>query len=267
MKHTLINEMKIDRKVYASIWTIGLILILSFIGSKWTYSPPETPNEPVLDFDNVTCWPKLWHMTLDYIELLEKECLQEIKQNKQKRNEKNRDCESQLGFYNAKNNQIRERHPNIENEIVEYGETNIETTPDIDYNPTSYGEDTKDWFYLSHYNVGDVNQNDESPCHWATWADICRVLEWWDRVIALVEPYREKYGIEYRDRVVLEWDEACSGEFIVLDEMNERYRNPDDSTCAKNKWSPYCIRGDIAYPYGVKGAWGNCYIKEVKKAE
>lgn len=126
-------------------------------------------------------------------------------------------------------------------------------------------EEAKDWFYLSHYNVWDPRQNDETPCIWAAGANICKVLEWGDQSIALVRPYREKHGIKWWDRVVLEWDDSCRGEYIVLDEMNKRFRNPNDSQCVKNNHSPHCIRWDIAYPLWQKWLGGNCYIKEVIK--
>lgn len=134
-------------------------------------------------------------------------------------------------------------------------------TPKNNYNPTWYGE--KDWFYLSHYNVGDPRQNDESPCIWAGGANICEHLENGGKSIALVAPYRSKYGIWWWDKVVLEGDEACSWTYTVLDEMNKRFRDK----CIVWSSSKECIRGDIAYPYGEKWLGGNCYIKEVIKAE
>lgn len=152
-----------------------------------------------------------------------------------------------------------------ESEITEKLEENkqakqtIKKEVDIDLTRSIWEED---WFYLSHYNVWDIYQNDDSPCHWATWADICRHLENWWQSIALVRPYREKYWINYRDKVVLEWDETCRWEYTVLDEMNKRFRD----RCIVWSNSPYCIRWDIAYPHWVKWSWWNCYIKRIMKA-
>lgn len=129
--------------------------------------------------------------------------------------------------------------------------------------PNYWRTGSDDVFYLSHYNVGDPKQNDDSPCHWAAWADICEHLRNWWRSIALVAPYREKYGISFWDRVVLEWDASCKWIYTVLDEMNKRYRE----RCIVGDNSPHCIRWDIAYPYWMKWSWWNCYIKEVIKSD
>lgn len=127
-----------------------------------------------------------------------------------------------------------------------------------------------EWMYFSHYNVGDHLQNDGDACTWA-WSHIvwnlCELAEQWHRTMALVSNKRAEYGVEFGDKVVLAGDEWCTGTFIVADEMNKRFRQPDNM-CVKNWWSKdqHCIRWDLAYPKWVKGAGGNCYIKSIIKS-
>lgn len=99
----------------------------------------------------------------------------------------------------------------------------------------------KQKYYFTHYDLWDVSQNDAAPCNGASWLDLCHLEKNGTRTMALTVDIRNQLGIKFGDRVRLSWDEWCSGEYEVHDEMNIRFRE----NCIVRPWTPYCIKGDI----------------------
>jgi hypothetical protein len=79
-------------------------------------------------------------------------------------------------------------------------------------------------YYFTHYDLGDKNQNDSTPCIWASGKDLCYLERTWVRTMALTKDIREKMWVQFGDKVRLEWDAWCSWIFQVEDEMNIRFR-------------------------------------------
>lgn len=97
-------------------------------------------------------------------------------------------------------------------------------------------------YYFTSYDLWDINQNDASPCIWASWRDLCQMERSGVRTMALTSDIRQKMGISFWDKVQLLWDEGCEGIFQVEDEMNKRFR--------QTPWilrpnTPYYIKGDL----------------------
>lgn len=77
-------------------------------------------------------------------------------------------------------------------------------------------------YYFTPYNLWDVNQNDASPCIWASGKDLCEMEANWIRTIALTADVRNSLWIKFWDKVKLEW--PCAWVYQVEDEMNCRFR-------------------------------------------
>ena len=61
-------------------------------------------------------------------------------------------------------------------------------------------------YYFTHYDLGDVRQNDSSPCHGASGADLCFLAREGVNTMALTVDIRNKLGIKFGDKVILEGD-------------------------------------------------------------
>jgi len=163
-------------------------------------------------------------------------------------------------------------------------ETPIVNAGKIDYNPigfdwskTAVGE----YMYFTRYDLGDVTQNDSSPCIGASWQDLCKLTLSWIKTMALTKDMRIKYGISFWDEVTLEWDQGCAGVYQVHDEMNCRFRGEnahDNWPCKTTKWkrasgniyrdgTPYLIKGDVAAYWDFQPSWWVCRIANIVKAE
>jgi hypothetical protein len=116
-------------------------------------------------------------------------------------------------------------------------------------------QDIKSKFYFTHYDLGDVKQNDSAPCHGASGVDLCFLARNGVQTMALTADIRKQLWVNFRDKVILEWDEGCRGIYEVHDEMDERFR----SWCAKRPGTNYCIKWDVP---GKPG--GACTVQKVK---
>ena len=94
-----------------------------------------------------------------------------------------------------------------------------------------------DTFYFTHYDLGDVNQNDAAPCHGASGRNLCDLEKNGEKTIALTVDVRKSLGVKFGDKVRL--DGPCSGTYRLEDEMNQRFRY----ACVKK--DGLCIKGDI----------------------
>ena len=59
-------------------------------------------------------------------------------------------------------------------------------------------------YYFTHYDLGDINQNDSSPCHGASGADLCFLARQGVNTMALTSDIRAKIGVKFGDKVILE---------------------------------------------------------------
>lgn len=109
-------------------------------------------------------------------------------------------------------------------------------------------------YYFTHYDLGDISQNDSAPCHGASGADLCWLAREWVATMALTSDIREKLWVVWGDKVILEWDEWCRGIYEVHDEMNKRFR----TGCVKRHGTNICIKGDLP---GKPG--GACTVKKI----
>lgn len=109
-------------------------------------------------------------------------------------------------------------------------------------------------FYFTHYDLWDYKQNDSEPCKGASGADLCYLARNGVQTMALTSDMRNKLGVKFWDKVVLEWDEWCKWIYEVHDEMNKRFR----TSCVKRPGTNYCIKGDL--PWKVGGA---CTVKKI----
>lgn len=137
-------------------------------------------------------------------------------------------------------------------------DNNISYTGDI--NPKSYKiikqREFVQWeyYYFTHYDAGDVNQNDKSPCIWASGRDLCEMVKNGENFVAITVDIRKQMWIKRWDKVRLVGDPWCAWLYSVEDEMNKRFR----TQCIKRPWTDYCIKWDMAK------AWGACRIELVK---
>lgn len=102
--------------------------------------------------------------------------------------------------------------------------------------------------YLSGYNAGDPNQNDSSPCIAASGRNICHMLANDEYPIALVPHIRHELDVNYGDKVHVQCRDGREFIASVEDNMNKRFR---DNCITSSTSQGYCIKGDIAFPYGV----------------
>lgn len=107
-------------------------------------------------------------------------------------------------------------------------------------------------YYFTAYNLGDVNQNDASPCIWASWNDLCKMESIWIKTIALTADVRNSLWLKFWDKIKLEW--PCWWMYQVEDDMNCRFRW---KPCRyKQNWKRYW------HPTGnTLRPWTNYYIK------
>lgn len=112
-------------------------------------------------------------------------------------------------------------------------------------------------YYFTHYDLGDIYQNDASPCHGASGADLCFLARQWVNTMALTRDIRDKLGVKWGDKVILEWDAWCRWIYEVHDEMNKRYRVVNG--WVKRPWTNYYIKGDLP---GKPG--GACTVQKIK---
>ena len=109
-------------------------------------------------------------------------------------------------------------------------------------------------YYFTHYDLGDISQNDASPCHGASGANLCFLAQQGVSTMALTSDIRKKLGVKFGDKVILEGGEWCRGIYEVHDEMNARYR----TSCQKRPGTNYCIKGDLPWKPG-----GACTVQKI----
>lgn len=80
-----------------------------------------------------------------------------------------------------------------------------------------------DTFYFTNYALVE-SQTDKSPCYWASWKNLCEANATGNPTMALTVDVRRKYWIKRGDKIRLEWDPWCAGEYTVEDEMWCRFR-------------------------------------------
>lgn len=107
-------------------------------------------------------------------------------------------------------------------------------------------------YYFTHYDLGDISQNDWAPCIGASWKDLCELEKKGIRTMAITSDIRKLMGIKFWDTVTLVGDPGCAGTYQVHDEMNKRYRQ---TPWVKRPWTPYYIKGDLP-----SKEWWACYI-------
>lgn len=96
-------------------------------------------------------------------------------------------------------------------------------------------------YYFTKYDLGDVSQNDASPCYGASWKDLCALEKSWVKTMALTSDVRAYLWIKFWDKVKLTWAPGCEWTYQVEDEMNLRFR----SWCIKRPWTDICIKWDL----------------------
>lgn len=109
-------------------------------------------------------------------------------------------------------------------------------------------------YYFTHYDPGDVSQNDNAPCIAASWKDICEMMRNGQDFVAITVDIRKQMWIKRWDKVRLVGDPWCAWVYSVEDEMKKRLR----TQCIKRPWTDYCIKWDMAK------AWWACKIELVK---
>jgi len=109
-----------------------------------------------------------------------------------------------------------------------------------------------DVYYFTAYNLWDVNQNDSTPCIWASWKDLCHLEASGIRTMALTSDIRRELGVKFWDKVRLVWEKGCEGIFQVEDEMNKRFRQ---TPWVRRPWTSYYIKWDLP-----SMPWGACSI-------
>jgi len=107
-------------------------------------------------------------------------------------------------------------------------------------------------YYFTHYDLGDVNQNDSTPCVGASGKDLCYLQRQGVQTMALTVDIRKKLWIKFWQKVFLLWDKWCTGIFQVEDEMNKRFR----TRCIKREG--VCIKWDMQL------VWGKCSIHLIR---
>jgi len=117
-------------------------------------------------------------------------------------------------------------------------------------------KNTLETYYFTHYDLGDISQNDSAPCHGASGADLCFLARQGVNTMALTSDIRKKLGVKWWDKVILEGDEGCKWIYEVHDEMNPRYRVPDG--WVKRPWTNYYIKGDLPWKPG-----GACTVQKI----
>ena len=130
-------------------------------------------------------------------------------------------------------------------------------------------------YYFTHYTLWDPAQNDDAPCISADWKDSCALMKHGRHTMALTVDIRKKLGINFWDKVVLEWDVWCEWVYTVTDELACRFRGEyawanwpcyysDGKTPTpkvshvKRPGTPYYIKWDL--PGRV---WWACSIKKL----
>lgn len=125
-------------------------------------------------------------------------------------------------------------------------------------------------YYFTHYDLWDKKQNDDDPCHWASWKDLCELSSQGISTMALTKDLREKLWVKFGDKVLLTWENGCLGIYQVEDEMNCRFRgqpcwykikdewkfHPTWNTL--REWTPYFIKGDLPWKVG----WA-CFVSKI----
>lgn len=125
----------------------------------------------------------------------------------------------------------------------------------LNHRKWDFGQPKDNVYYFTSYNLWDVNQNDSTPCIWASWKDLCQLEASWVRTMALTSDIRKKLGIEFWDKVKLTWEEGCSWVFEVHDEMNKRFRA---TPWVLRPWTSYYIKGDLPSKSG-----GVCHVEKI----
>jgi len=97
-------------------------------------------------------------------------------------------------------------------------------------------------YFFTHYDLWDVSQNDASPCHWASWKDLCELQKQGVSTMALTSDIRKKLDIKFGDKVVLIGQKWCEWVYQVEDEMNERFRT---TPWVQRPWTSYYIKWDL----------------------
>lgn len=71
-----------------------------------------------------------------------------------------------------------------------------------------------------------------NPCIWATWVDLCKLVEEWERPIAVGQDMKHLKWKKVIAQCFKNWkpfeDERCNWEFIVLDHKHERFSQTVD---------------------------------------
>lgn len=100
----------------------------------------------------------------------------------------------------------------------------------MNYRKKTYWNWKPDRLAITHYDLGDVAQNDDSPCIGASGKDMCALAKGGEKMIALVEAVRVPLDVKYGDKVVLSGGN-CPGVYTVEDNMGPRFRY----SCIKSK--------------------------------
>lgn len=113
----------------------------------------------------------------------------------------------------------------------------------------------KEIYYFTHYDLGDVKQNDNAPCIGSSWVDLCYLERNGVHTMALTADIRKQMGIKFGDKVKLTGDAGCAGTYEVHDEMNKRFRE----SCIKRPRTNYCIKWDVSNRPG-----GACSVTKIQ---
>lgn len=110
-------------------------------------------------------------------------------------------------------------------------------------------------FYFTHYDLH-PEQTDGNPCWWAAWPkwNLCDLQKNGVKFMALTKDIRDLHWISFGNKVSLKWDKWCAWTFIVLDEMNCRFRWKPCYYSKNGKWN-WHPTGNTLRP------WTNYFIK------
>jgi hypothetical protein len=114
-------------------------------------------------------------------------------------------------------------------------------------------------YYFTHYTLGAVAQNDASPCISADGKDSCAMQKKGIWTMALTVDIRNALWVKLWDKVRLDGDEWCKGDYVVTDEMACRMRGEyawKNGPCYYSDWVTPTPK--ISH---VKRPWTNYYIK------
>ena len=105
--------------------------------------------------------------------------------------------------------------------------------------------------YFTYYDLWFEDQNDSTPCIWASWVDLCELAKTGVQSVAITVDIRNLYWIKLKDTVTLKHiDTGTEYQVEVHDEKASRFR----TNCYRDS-GQYCNKWDIAHYNWVSNNW------------